>query len=212
MQAKPTLDKKNLLEPWKQLGWTATSTPQEQIDRIAHHFSEIMKTLGLDLNDDSLRNTPQRVAKMYVNEWFSGLQPLREPAITLFENNYHYNEIILEKNIPVYSTCEHHFVPIIGKAHVAYVPREQVAGLSKLNRVVQYFSKRPQVQERLTHDIAAFLQEKLNTPDVAVVIEAEHLCIASRGVQHIGSSTFTAHYGGVFENERKQELLQLIRA
>ena len=182
----------------------------EQISIIEHHFRKIMITLGLDLADDSLKNTPLRVAKMFVNETFSGLNPLNEPAITLFENKYRYNEIILEKNIPIYSYCEHHFVPIIGKAHIAYIPKKKIAGLSKLNRVVQYFSKRPQVQERLTIDIAAFLKEKLQTEDVAVIIEAEHLCVASRGVRDVGSSTITGSYHGAFESERRNELIQLL--
>jgi len=183
----------------------------EQISIIEHHFRKIMITLGLDLADDSLKNTPLRVAKMFVNETFSGLNPLNEPAITLFENKYRYNEIILEKNIPVYSCCEHHFVPIIGKAHIAYISNGKIAGLSKLNRAVQYFSKRPQVQERLTLEIASFLKEKLHTQDVAVIIEAEHLCIASRGIKDTGSTTITGSYHGCFEKERKTELTQLLQ-
>jgi GTP cyclohydrolase I len=186
-------------------------TPSEQIRTIEHHFRAIMLALGLDLQDDSLKNTPLRVAKMYVNESFSGLNPLNEPAVTLFENRYSYGEIILEKDIPVYSNCEHHFVPIIGKAHVAYISNGSIAGLSKLNRAVQYFSKRPQVQERLTLDIAAFLRDKLGTEDVAVIIEAEHLCIASRGVRDQESKTITGSYLGAFEKERRNELLQLIK-
>lgn len=183
----------------------------EQIRIIAHHFGKIMQTLGLDLNDNSLKNTPLRVAKMYVNEAFSGLNPLNEPSITLFDNKYAYGDIILEKNIPVYSCCEHHFVPIIGVAHVAYIPGRKIAGLSKLNRAVHYFSKRPQVQERLTLEIAEFLQRKLHTEDVAVVIEAEHLCIASRGIKDTGSTTITGSYRGKFESERKHELIQLLK-
>jgi GTP cyclohydrolase I len=183
----------------------------EQIRIIEHHFRKIMLALGLDMDDDSLRNTPLRVAKMYVNEMFSGLDPLNEPAITLFENGYRYGEIILEKNIPVYSCCEHHFVPIIGKAHVAYIASKRIAGLSKLNRAVQYFSKRPQVQERLTLDIAGFLKEKLQTQHLAVIIEAEHLCVASRGIKDTGCTTVTTSYHGCFETERKTELLQLLQ-
>lgn len=186
-------------------------TASEQIRVIEHHFRKIMLALGLDLTDDSLKNTPLRVAKMYVNEAFSGLNPLNEPSVTLFENKYAYNEIILERNIPVFSSCEHHFVPIIGKAHVAYVPGKKIAGLSKLNRAVQYFARRPQVQERLTLEIASFLKEKLQTPDVAVIIEAEHLCIASRGIKDVGTTTITSSYHGVFETERKEELIQLLR-
>jgi GTP cyclohydrolase IA len=171
-----------------------------------------MLALGLDLTDDSLKNTPLRVARMFVNETFSGLDPLNEPSVTLFENKYQYGEIILEKDIPVYSYCEHHFVPIIGRAHVAYIAGTKIAGLSKLNRVVRYFSKRPQVQERLTMQIAAFLRDKLETEHVAVIIEAEHLCIASRGIKDIGSSTFTASYHGRFEEqEKKNELLRMVR-
>jgi GTP cyclohydrolase I len=183
----------------------------EQIRLIEHHFRKIMLVLGLDLTDDSLKNTPLRVAKMYVNETFSGLSPLNEPSFTLFENKYGYQEIILEKDIPVFSCCEHHFVPIIGKAHVAYVANEKIAGLSKLNRAVQYFSKRPQVQERLTLDIASFLKEKLQTEHVAVIIEAEHLCIASRGIKDTGCMTTTGSYHGCFEKERRAELLQLLK-
>lgn len=183
----------------------------EQIRIIAYHFSKIMQTLGLDLSDDSLRNTPQRVAKMYVNEAFCGLNPLHEPAVTLFDNKYKYGEIILERDIPVYSYCEHHFVPIIGKAHIAYISGGKIAGLSKLNRAVHYFSKRPQVQERLTLEIAVFLKEKLQTEHVAVIIEAEHLCIASRGIKDTGSTTITGNYNGDFETKRKNELLQLLR-
>ncbi|MDP4149570.1 MAG: GTP cyclohydrolase I FolE [Bacteroidota bacterium] len=183
----------------------------EKIHLIERHFREIMLALGLDIMDDSLKNTPLRVARMYVNEIFSGLDPLNEPSVTLFENKYRYEEIILEKDIPLYSYCEHHFVPIIGKAHVAYIAGAKIAGLSKLNRVVRYFSKRPQVQERLTLQIAGFLKEKLETDDVAVIIEAEHLCVASRGVKDMGSTTLTASYHGLFEEqEKKNELLHMV--
>lgn len=185
-------------------------TPSEQIKVIEYHFAKIMTALGLDLSDDSLRNTPLRVAKMYVNEAFVGLNPLHEPSVTLFDNKYDYGDIVLERDIPVYSYCEHHFVPIIGKAHVAYISAGKIAGLSKLNRAVNYFSKRPQVQERLTLEIAAFLKTKLRTRDVAVVIEAKHLCVASRGIRDTGSLTFTASYGGAFEKDRKDELLKLL--
>ena len=152
---------------------------QEKIDRIRFHFAEIMTVLGLDLNDESLRDTPNRVAKMYVKEVFSGLDPDNFPSISLFKNNYKYNQMLLERNITFYSYCEHHFVPIIGKAHVAYVPEKYVIGLSKLNRIVQYFSRRPQVQERLTEQIAESLKKHLQTESVAVVIEADHLCVSS---------------------------------
>ena len=186
------------------------TAPALQIKTIEYHFREIMLALGLDLVDDSLKNTPLRVAKMYVNEAFSGLNPVNEPGVTLFKNKYNYGEIILEKDIPVFSYCEHHFVPIIGKAHIAYIPNVKIAGLSKLNRAVRYFSKRPQVQERLTLEIADFLIEKLHTGHVAVIIEAEHLCISSRGIKDIGSTTITGSYHGCFETERKGELLQLL--
>ena len=189
---------------------TGPLTANEKIRLIGNHFAEIMRILGLDLNNDSLRNTPNRVAKMYVNEIFSSLEGSKEPEITLFDNDYNYLEILLEKNIPLYSFCEHHFVPIIGKAHIAYIPDEKVAGLSKLNRAVEYFSKRPQVQERLTKEIAAFLKIKLQTEDVAVIIEAEHLCIASRGIKETGCITTTISYHGSFKSEKKKELMQLL--
>lgn len=182
-----------------------------KIKLIAHHFEKIMRLLGLDTNDDSLKDTPGRVAKMYVKEIFSGLDPANEPQVTLFEKTYTYDEIILEKNIPVYSYCEHHFVPIIGKAHVAYIANHKIAGLSKLNRIVNYFSRRPQVQERLTTEIADFLKAKLHTENVAVIIEAEHLCIASRGIRDAGSTTVTGSYHGVLAAEKKSELIQLLK-
>ena len=191
---------------------TGPLTANEKIRLIGNHFAEIMRILGLDLNNDSLRNTPNRVAKMYVNEIFSSLDGAKEPEITLFDNDYNYREILLEKNIPLYSFCEHHFVPIIGKAHIAYIPDEKVAGLSKLNRAVEYFSKRPQVQERLTKEIAAFLKIKLQTEDVAVIIEAEHLCIASRGIKDTGCITTTMSYHGRFKSEKNQELLMLLHS
>lgn len=178
---------------------------------IAHHFEKIMRILELDVDSGSLRDTPARVAKMYVKEIFSGLNPANEPHFTLFENEYNYDEIILERNIPVYSYCEHHFVPIVGKAHIAYIPNGKIAGLSKLNRVVNYFSRRPQVQERLTFDIADFLRTKLGTEDVAVIIEAEHFCIASRGIRDAGTTTITSSYGGRLGTARKSELIQLLK-
>ena len=183
-----------------------------KIELIAKHFKEIMQILGLDLTDDSLKGTPQRVAKMYVQEVFSGLKPENKPKATLFENRYQYGEMLVEKNITFYSNCEHHFVPIMGKAHVAYISSGHVIGLSKINRIVQYFAKRPQVQERLTVQIARELQEVLRTQDVAVVIDAAHLCVSSRGVQDVNSLTVTSHYGGVFEEseDQKQEFLQYI--
>ncbi len=173
----------------------------EKIEKITTHFEQIMQILGLDLKDDSLKGTPKRVAKMYVKEIFKGLNPAQKPAITLFDNKYQYNQMIIEKNITLYSTCEHHFVPIIGKAHVAYIPNGKVIGLSKINRLVQYYAQRPQVQERLNNQIGEALKEALNTEDVAVIIDAEHLCVASRGVQDISSSTITVFYSGKFNDE-----------
>jgi len=172
---------------------------------IEGHFREIMNILGLDLNDDSLKGTPARVAKMYVEEIFSGLDPKNKPQIALFENKYKYKEMLVEKDITFYSNCEHHFVPIIGKAHVAYISNGQVIGLSKINRIVQYFAKRPQVQERLTVQIANELKQMLNTEDVAVVIDAAHLCVSSRGVQDINSQTVTSHYSGKFNTDEKRK-------
>ena len=169
--------------------------------KIEEHFREIMNVLGLDLTDDSLRGTPKRVAKMYVQEIFSGLNPKNKPEIALFENKYKYKEMLVEKDITFYSNCEHHFVPIFGKAHVAYISNGQVIGLSKINRVVQYFARRPQVQERLTIQIAEELKRVLNTEDVAVVIDAVHLCVSSRGVQDNDSQTVTSHFGGKFNDE-----------
>lgn len=187
------------------------ASPSEQIEQIEYHFRKIMQVLGLDLTNDSLKDTPLRVAKMYVNEAFVGLNPLNEPSITLFENRFKYNEIILEKDIPVYSHCEHHFVPIIGKAHVAYISKGQVIGLSKLNRIVHYCSKRPQVQERLTIEIAEYLKKAMEIEDVAVVIKAEHLCVASRGINHTGCATITNSLHGQFlEDAKRFELFSLL--
>ncbi len=184
---------------------------EEKIKNIELHFTEIMETLGLDLNDDSLKGTPNRVAKMFVQEIFSGLNPANKPKIALFENKYQYNQMLVEKDITFYSNCEHHFVPIFGKAHVAYISNGKVIGLSKLNRIVQYFSKRPQVQERLTMQIANELQKVLKTKDVAVLIDAKHLCVSSRGVQDHNSATVTSFYGGKFEEEiTRQEFLKYI--
>lgn len=184
---------------------------EEKIEIIQQHFKAIMETLGLDLSDDSLKGTPKRVAKMYVKEIFNGLNPANKPSVALFENKYQYNQMLVEKNISFYSNCEHHFVPIIGKAHVAYISSGKVIGLSKLNRLVEYFAKRPQVQERLTMQIGKELQKVLNTQDVAVVIDAKHLCVASRGVEDDTSSTVTAFYGGAFNtDEKKREFLQFL--
>lgn len=177
---------------------------EEKMQEIEKHFRSIMDIMGLDLTDDSLKGTPKRVAKMYIKEIFSGLNPANKPAMALFENKYKYNEMLVEKNISFYSNCEHHFVPIIGKAHVAYISNGKVIGLSKLNRLVEYFAKRPQVQERLTMQIGKDLQKVLGTEDVAVVIDAKHLCVASRGVEDDTSSTITAFYGGAFKEEQKK--------
>ncbi len=177
-------------------------------ERIAHLFSEIMDVMGLDLTDDSLKGTPNRVAKMYIDEIFSGLNPKNKPKVALFENKYQYNQMLVEKNITFYSNCEHHFVPIIGKAHVAYISSGKVIGLSKLNRIVQYFAKRPQVQERLTNQIATELKQVLETEDVAVIIDAKHLCVSSRGIKDDTSATVTSYYGGVFNTPSKIAELQ----
>lgn len=171
-----------------------------KIELIENKFRDIMEILGLDLSDESLNDTPKRVAKMYVKETFSGLNPENKPKPTLFSNKFNFNEMLVERDITIYSYCEHHFVPIIGKAHIAYFPKENVVGLSKLNRIAQYYAKRPQVQERLTMQIANELKEMLQTEDVAVVIDADHLCVASRGVQDVNSSTVTSSYSGKFNN------------
>lgn len=184
----------------------------EKKARIEHYFRQIMETLGLDLTDDSLKGTPRRVAKMYVEEIFSGLNPANKPAVALFDNKYQYNNMLIEKDITFYSNCEHHFVPIMGKAHLAYIANGKVIGLSKLNRIVQYYAKRPQVQERLTMQIANELREILGTEDVAVLIEAKHLCVSSRGIQDDTSVTVTSFFGGQFEKEStRQEFLQCVR-
>lgn len=184
-----------------------------KMEMIANHFEQIMDILGLDLNDDSLSGTPKRVAKMYVKEIFSGLNPANKPRVALFDNKYQYNQMLVEKDITLYSFCEHHFVPIIGRAHVAYISNGKVVGLSKINRIVQYFAKRPQVQERLTKQIAEELKSVLQTEDVAVIIEAEHLCVAARGVEDVNSKTVTAEYCGKFESEAtRKEFLGHVRA
>jgi GTP cyclohydrolase I len=180
----------------------------EKKEQIAALFGQIMEVMGLDLTDDSLRGTPKRVAKMYIDEIFSGLNPANKPKIALFDNSYRYQQMLVEKDILFYSNCEHHFVPIIGKAHVAYISSGKVIGLSKLNRIVQYYAKRPQVQERLTNQIGTDLQEILQTEDVAVIIEAKHLCVSSRGVKDDSSATVTCFYGGAFERQEKIVELQ----
>ena len=181
---------------------------EEKKEKISFLFAEIMDVLGLDLTDDSLKGTPSRVAKMYVDEIFSGLNPLNKPKVALFENKYQYNQMLVEKNITFYSNCEHHFVPIFGKAHIAYISSGKVIGLSKLNRIVQYFSQRPQVQERLTNQIGRELVEILGTEDVAVILDAKHLCVSSRGIKDDTSSTVTAYYGGAFNTSEKIVELQ----
>jgi GTP cyclohydrolase IA len=181
---------------------------KEKKEKIEGLFAEIMDVLGLDLTDDSLKGTPKRVAKMYIEEIFSGLNPANKPKIALFDNKYQYNQMLVEKNITFYSNCEHHFVPIIGKAHVAYISSGKVIGLSKLNRIVQYYAKRPQVQERLTNQIGKDLQNILNTEDVAIIIDAKHLCVSSRGVQDDNSATVTTFYGGQFNSPEKIRELQ----
>lgn len=188
-------------------------TDEEKISKIEGHFKDIMEVLGLDMKDDSLTGTPKRVAKMYVKEVFSGLNPKNKPHARLFENKYEYDQMLVEKNITFYSHCEHHFVPIYGKAHVAYISSGKVIGLSKINRIVQYFAKRPQVQERLTVQISKELQHALQTEDVAVVIDATHLCVASRGVGDTNSKTGTAYFMGKFkENQTKNEFLNYINS
>lgn len=183
----------------------------EKIEKIKDHFSAIMTTLGLDLTDDSLSQTPKRVAKMYVKEIFSGLNPANKPSVTLFENKYGYNQMLVEKNISVFSMCEHHFVPILGKAHVAYIADSKVIGLSKIHRLVKYYAKRPQVQERLTKQILEALKETLNTEHVAVAIDARHMCVECRGVEDVTSSTITSAISGEFQNEAtRMEFLRFI--
>lgn len=183
----------------------------EKIAIIEEKFSEIMHTLGLDLTDDSLKGTPLRVAKTYVQEIFGGLNPAKAPANSNFDNKYNYTEMLVEKDITVYSTCEHHFLPIVGKAHVAYFSNGNVIGLSKMNRVVDYYAKRPQVQERMTIQIVKHLQEFLGTEDVACVIDAKHLCVNSRGIKDIQSSTVTGDFGGKFKDPAiKQEFLNYL--
>ncbi len=187
-------------------------TDELKIELIEKHFREIMNILGLDLTDDSLKGTPHRVAKMYVKEVFSGLNPKNKPAAKLFENKFKYNEMLVEKDITFHSHCEHHFVPIYGKAHVAYISNGSVIGLSKINRIVQYFAQRPQVQERLTMQIGNALKEALGTEDVAVILDAYHMCVSSRGVKDTNSSTVTSFYSGKFEEgeQSRNEFLKYI--
>lgn len=184
----------------------------DKIEKIQNHFREIMDTLGLDMDDDSLKGTPKRVAKMFVNEIFGGLHPDRKPKMSTFDNKYKYNQMLVEKDITVYSTCEHHFLPIVGRAHIGYISNGHVIGLSKMNRIVDYFARRPQVQERLTMQIVKTMQEALGTPDVACVIDAKHLCVNSRGIRDIESSTVTAELGGLFKHDAttRKEFLHYI--
>ena len=201
---------------------TASNTPvrddafvlnnQEKIELIKDDVKHILETLGLDLTDDSLSGTPNRVAKMFVNEIFGGLDPQKKSKASTFQNKYNYGEMLVEKNITLYSTCEHHLLPIVGRAHVAYISNGTVVGLSKMNRIVDYYAKRPQVQERLTIQIVKELQNVLNTQDVACVIDAKHLCVNSRGIKDIESSTITSEFGGKFKNkETKREFLDYIQ-
>lgn len=184
----------------------------EKIEKIEKSVRDILLTLGMDLEDDSLKGTPKRVAKAYVNELFMGLNPKNMPTPSTFENNYNYGEMLVEKNIVVYSTCEHHLLPIIGRAHVGYISDGKVIGLSKMNRIVEYYAKRPQVQERLTMQIVQAMQEALGTENVACVIDAKHLCVNSRGIKDIQSSTITAEFGGEFkQKDKKREFLDYIK-
>jgi len=186
---------------------------EEKIEKIQEHVAAILDILGMDLTDDSLKGTPKRVAKAYVKEIFGGLNPERRPSASTFENKYEYGEMLIEKNITLYSTCEHHLLPIIGKAHIAYISNGNVVGLSKMNRIVDYFAKRPQVQERLTLQIIEELQRILKTENVACIIDAKHLCVNSRGIRDVVSSTVTAEYGGVFKNDEtlRKEFLSYIQ-
>tara|TARA_B100000809_G_scaffold195400_1_gene194766 strand:+ start:1349 stop:2026 length:678 start_codon:yes stop_codon:yes gene_type:complete len=184
----------------------------EKIEAIKEDVKNILFTLGMDLSDDSLNGTPKRVAKMFVNEIFGGLNPNNKPKASTFDNKYKYGEMLVEKNITLYSTCEHHLLPIVGKAHIAYISNGTVVGLSKMNRIVDFYAKRPQVQERLTIQIVKELQEVLNTEDVACIIDAKHLCVNSRGIRDIDSSTITSEFGGIFKKtETRREFLDYIK-
>lgn len=216
----------NNIEEFESLGddhvGTSSDTPlradafklsmDEKIEIIKDDVRHIMETLGLDLTDDSLKGTPNRVAKMFVKELFGGLDPQKKPSASTFDNKYKYGEMLVEKNITVYSTCEHHLLPIVGKAHIAYISKGSVVGLSKMNRIVDYYAKRPQVQERLTIQIVKELQVVLGTEDVACVIDAKHLCVNSRGIRDIESSTVTSEFGGKFKEEStRREFLDYIK-
>lgn len=185
---------------------------EQKIELIKKDVESILQTLGMDLEDDSIKGTPNRVAKMFVKEIFGGLNPSKKPSSSTFDNNYKYGEMLVEKNITLYSTCEHHLLPIIGRAHVAYISNGKVIGLSKMNRIVEYFAKRPQVQERLTMQIVQEMQMVLGTEDVACIIDAKHLCVNSRGIKDIESSTVTSEFGGKFKDENtKREFLDYIK-
>jgi len=187
-------------------------TDQQKMSTIEKHFHIIMEEMGLDMTDDSLKGTPHRVAKMFIQEIFSGLNPANKPKISVFENSYHYDKMLVEANISFNSTCEHHFLPIIGKAHIGYVSSGKVIGLSKLNRIVDYYSRRPQVQERLIMQIFNELKSVLDTDDVIVVMEAKHLCVSSRGIKDESSYTSTIQYGGIFnEKENRNDFFNLIQ-
>ena len=184
----------------------------EKMATIEKHFHIIMEEMGLDMTDDSLRGTPHRVAKMFIQEIFSGLNPANKPKISVFENSYNYDKMLVEANISFNSTCEHHFLPIIGKAHIGYVSNGNVIGLSKLNRIVDYYARRPQVQERLIMQIFNELKSVLNTEDVIVVMEAEHLCVSSRGIKDSSSFTSTIQYGGIFnDKENRNDFFNLLK-
>ncbi|WP_392437443.1 GTP cyclohydrolase I FolE [Cruoricaptor ignavus] len=187
-------------------------SPEEKMEKIERHFAEIMHTLGLDMADDSLKDSPKRVAKMYVHEIFGGLLPENKPKISTFSNKYKYRQMLVEKDISVYSFCEHHFLPIIGKAHVAYISNGEVIGLSKINRIVDYYARRPQVQERLTMQVVDAMKEALGTKDVACIIEAKHLCVNCRGIKDTASSTITAELSGIFRTNpiTRQEFLHYV--
>jgi len=187
-------------------------TDAEKIENIQLHFSKIMEEMGLDLTDESLSGTPYRFAKMYIKELFYGLNPQNRPKISTFPNTYGYQQMLVEQDINIDSSCEHHFLPIVGKAHVGYIPKDKVVGLSKINRLVDYYSHRPQVQERLCLQILKDLQETLDTEDVIVVISAKHLCVSSRGIKDKESFTTTLDYGGIFANiEKRTEFFNLIK-
>lgn len=189
-----------------------TMSNADKMASIQKDVAHIMETLGLDMSDDSLKGTPKRVAKMFVNEIFAGLHPDNKPNVSVFDNNYKYGEMLVEKNITLYSTCEHHLLPIVGRAHVAYISNGTVVGLSKMNRIVDYYAKRPQVQERLTMQIVQELQQAMGTQDVACVIDAKHLCVNSRGIRDIESSTITSEFGGKFKEEAtRREFLDYIK-